>query len=127
MKRLLWHWIISSIALWLAALALQGGVHIDHWYTVLWLAPLLGVVNTAVGAVVGVISWFAAPANLMTLGCMGFVLSCIGYVTAVYFLGQYVDDFRIDNPSWSIALAVVMGLFSSLLNMLLPGKDARRR
>lgn len=126
MKRLLWHWIISAAALWLTTLALQHGVTITHWYHVLWLAPLLGLVNVAVSALARVISWIAFPVNLLTLGCFGFILSFFGYIVALVYLDKQLSVLHITGFGWAVALAVVMALFSSLLNIILPGKTARR-
>jgi uncharacterized membrane protein YvlD (DUF360 family) len=128
MKRLFWNWIISSVALWLAALALGKHVHIIPWYHVLWLAPLLGIINALVGGLATIVSWIAFPVNLLTLGCFGFILSFVGYALAIYFLGndpQIHPLFHVASPIWAAALAVVMALFSTVLNMVLPGKKAR--
>lgn len=128
MKRLFWHWVISVIALILATLALRRGVTITPQYNALWLAPLLGLVNVVVGALANIISWIAFPVNLMTLGCFGFILSFIGYIATIYLLGEKLSPmFHVDGFWWAAALAVVMALFSTLLNMLLPGKNSRRR
>lgn len=128
MKRLLWHWIISAIALVVAAAALQKGVHINPWYHALWIAPLLGLVNALVGGVSGVISFIALPVNLLTLGCFGFVLSFILYTLMVFWLGSgRIGSFIVDGFWWAAALAIVMALFSSVLNMVLPGHEARKK
>lgn len=128
MKRLLWHWVISTVALILAVAVLQKGVHMNAWYHAVWLAPLLGFVNVIVGGITGSISWFAMPANLLTLGCFGFVLSFILYTVAVFLLGTHIGEaFRVDGFWWAAALAAVMALFSTVLNIILPGKASRRR
>ncbi|MHB9134061.1 MAG: phage holin family protein [Armatimonadota bacterium] len=128
MKRLFWHWAISAITLLLAAAALQKGVHITPWYHVIWLAPLLGLVNLVVGGIAGIISMVAMPVNLLTLGCFGFVVSFILYVLSIYWLGHWakLSSFQVDNFYWAAALAIVMALVSTLLNMVLPGKKERR-
>jgi uncharacterized membrane protein YvlD (DUF360 family) len=128
MRNLLWHWIISVLALLLAAWALQGGIHISPWYQALWIAPLLGLVNVIVGALARVLSWVAFPVNMLTLGCFGFILSFFGYIVAIQSLGRgNLPGFRVDSIPWAFALAVVMALFSTVLNMILPGKDSRRK
>lgn len=126
MRRLIWHWILSAAALWLAATALKEGVKIAHWYTVLWLAPLLGLVNMVVGLITGIIKLIALPVNLLTLGCFGFVLSFICNGLAVWYLSQNLHpEFTLTNFWWGVALVGVMALFSMLLNMVLPGKNER--
>lgn len=129
MRRLIWHWIISAAALWLAAYVLRGGIVITPWYHVLWLAPLLGLVNVLVGWLANLLAWIAFPVNLLTLGCFGFILSFLGYIIAIYSLGtnNRIPMFHVSSFLWAAGLAVVMALFSTLLNMLLPGKQSRRR
>ncbi|HEX2948108.1 MAG TPA: phage holin family protein [Armatimonadota bacterium] len=127
MKRLFWHWIISSIALVLTAMALHNGVSIDPLYNALWIAPLLGFINFSVGALAHVVSWIAYPVNLLTLGCFGFILSFIGYIFAITYLSHKLGTlFQVHGFLWAAAFAVVMALFSTLLNIVLPGKSSRR-
>ncbi len=129
MKRLIWHWAISALALWLTTLALHG-VTLAHWYDYLWIAPLLGLVNVVVGTLAKILSFFAFPINLMTLGCFGFLLSFIFYIAAIWYLGNQhgplYPTLTVTSISAAMYLAVVMALFGSLLNMLLPGKSDRR-
>ena len=126
MKRLLWHWVISALALLLAAQVLKPGVMINPWYHVLWLAPLLGLVNVVVGVLAKILSLVAFPVNLLTLGCFGFLLSLIFYIAAIWYLGHgqgaLYPMFQVKDFLSAAELAVVMALFGSILNMLLPGK-----
>lgn len=128
MRNLLWHEIISTLALLLGVWILPS-VTIAHWYHALWIAPLLGLINVIVGALARVLSWFASPVNLLTLGCFGFILSFFGYVVAIYFLGRDGSGFplHVNSVFSATELAILMALFSSLLNMILPGKESRRR
>jgi len=135
MKRIFWHWIISALALLLAAYVVPG-VKITHWYDVIWIAPLLGLVNMVVGLLTWIISLLALPITLVTLGCFSFVVSFFLYVFSLYYLffsktGSFSHymSYVGTGSGWGAAVlfAVVMALFSSVLNMVLPGKDARRR
>jgi len=131
MKRLFWHWFISTLALMAAAAALQQGVHFTSWYNAIWVAPLFGLVNFVVGILSWLLKIIALPINLLTLGCFGFILSLGLYTWAIYFLCKVPDGplapyFYVDGIYWALGLSVVMALFSSLLNMLLPGKEERR-
>jgi putative membrane protein len=129
MRRILWHWLISAGALWLTLVALSGGIHVHNGWNVLWIAPLLGLVNAVVGMISWVIKVIALPVNLLTLGCFGFVLSFILYTVSVYGLfkeqGALAGAMTVDGFWWAVALSIVMALFSSVLNMVLPGKSQR--
>ena len=125
MRRLISYWVVSTIALLLAQAALPG-INIKHWYHALWIALLLGLVNTVVGWIAGIISFVALPVNMLTLGCFGFIVSFILYTGAIYWLGGLLDEFTVRSFWWAVALAIVMALFSSLLNMVLPWKQKRQ-
>ncbi|MEI7832886.1 MAG: phage holin family protein [bacterium] len=130
MKRLFWHWFISTLALMAAAAALQQGVHVPVWYNAVWIAPLLGLVNFVVGLLSWLLKIIILPINILTLGLFGFILSLGLYTWAIYFLcqkdGPLYPYFYVDGFYWALGLSVVMALFSTLLNMLLPGKKDRK-
>jgi putative membrane protein len=127
MRRIFINWVVSALALLLAAAALKQGVDINPWWHVIWIAPLLGLINALVGGISGLISFFALPVNILTLGCFGFVLSFVLYAVAIYLLGQNLNQiFVVKSFWWAVALAAVMALFSAVLNIILP-KDERRR
>jgi uncharacterized membrane protein YvlD (DUF360 family) len=127
MRRLFWHWFISAIALMLTAAALQ--ISIRPWWNALWLAPLFGVVNGVVGALAGVISFIALPVNMLTLGCFGFVVSFLLNVAALFFLcgptGPFHDALPVASFPQAALFSVILALFSTVLNMVLPGKGRR--
>ncbi len=130
MKRLFWHWFISTLALMAAAAALQQGVHVPLWYNAIWIAPLLGLVNFVVGLLSWLLKIIVLPINMLTLGLFGFILSLGLYTWAIYYLCKTPDGplspyFYVDSVYWALGLSLVMALFSTLLNMLLPGKKDR--
>jgi len=127
MKRLFWQWVSSSVALLLAVAVVHA--HISPWYQALWIAPLLGLVSGVVGAVAGIISFLALPVNLLTLGCFGFILSFLLYTLAIYGLcgpqGPLSTALLLDGGHpflTAVELAVLMAIFSSVLNIVLPGR-----
>ena len=137
MRRLLWHWIISAGALWLAASFLSPSVLIPHWYDALWIAPLLGLVNVIVGLVNGIISILALPITILTLGCFGFILSFVLNAVAIFGLFNKPSDaiqytgplhqyMTVNGLAAALFLSVIMALFSTVLNMVLPGGKGRR-
>jgi len=131
MKRLFWHWVISAIALVIAVAIVPGISFARGWYDAIWIAPLLALVNLAVGFIASIFKLFFALANLLTLGILGFVISFVLYVTAIYWLGHPPDGplteiFRVSTWLDAGKLAIIMALFSIVLNMVLPGKKDRK-
>lgn len=130
MRRIFWHWAISAIILLLAAYALKPHVEIYGFLNALWVAPLLGLVNAVVGFVAGIIKLVAFPVNALTLGCFGFVVSFFLYSATIYLLmhkpeGPLSSAMSVENLLWAMALAALMALVSTVLNMVLPGKSKR--
>jgi uncharacterized membrane protein YvlD (DUF360 family) len=131
MKRLFWHWAISAIALVVAVAVVPGITFVRGWYDAVWLAPLLGLVNLAVGFVAAILKLFFGLVNLLTLGLLGFIISFVLYGTAIYWLGHppdgpLADIMRVSSWIDAVILAVIMALFSIVLNMVLPGKKDRK-
>lgn|GEM_PF-2335752 len=130
MRRLFWHWAISAITLVIAVAAAPGIVFARSWLDAIWLAPLLGLVNLAVGVVTAILKLFFGLANLLTLGLLGFIISFVLYGTAIYWLGRPKGPMSdiISVPSWidAVMLAAIMALVSIVLNMILPGKRGRK-
>ncbi|MHB0938392.1 MAG: phage holin family protein [Armatimonadota bacterium] len=132
MKRLFWHWAISAIALVFAVAVVQPGIKFERgWYDAIWIAPLLGLINLAVGFVASILKLFFGLANLLTLGILGFIVSFLLYVIAIYWLGHpptgpLAEVFSVQGIFDAGKLAVIMALFSTVLNIILPGKKDRK-
>lgn len=136
MNRLFWHWAISAIALVLAVAVVHGAGFPRGWYDAIWIAPLLGLVNLVVGFFAAIIKLLFAVVNLLTLGIFGFIVSFILYTAALYWLSHGASGPEPGGPlsrylivhTWVDAalIAAIMALFSTVLNMVLPGKKDRK-
>jgi len=130
MKRLFWHWAISAIALVLAVAAVPGITFERGWYDAVLIAPLLGLVNLAVGFIAAILKLVFGLVNLLTLGIFGFIVSFVLYVSAVYWLGHgngpLAKIFPVPNWFDAAMLSAIMAMFSIVLNMVLPGKKDRK-
>ncbi len=126
MKRLIWNWIISAVALAVAALLLAKHVQVHNYLNVLWIAPLLGLVGVLVGMLSWLIKVVAFPVNLLTLGCFGFIVSFLLYTLALYVLmnphGALAFAMSVDGFVGAAELAFIMAVVSAVLNVILPVK-----
>jgi uncharacterized membrane protein YvlD (DUF360 family) len=124
MRRIIWNWVISSLALWLGASILSPEIIITTppWYNVCWVAALLGLTNVIVGFLTALIKLLTLPVNVITMGCFGFFLSLIMNGAALYFVSTVMvpEIFHISSFYWGMTLAVLMSIFSSILTIVLP-------
>lgn len=114
--------VLNAVALWLVTLLLPG-LHVTAYeggdprlalaVTYLLLALAWGVVNSVVGAVVRVVS---LPLYCLTLGLFalvvnGFLFWLVGWLSGFTGFGLEIDNFW-----WAIGGAILMSLFSAILN-----------
>ena len=115
--------VLNAIALWATVWLLQGGLSVTAYddsqaslvLTYLLLAVIWGVVNAVIGKVVRTVS---LPLYCLTLGLFalvvnGFLFWLVGWVSGIIDFGLTIDNFW-----WSIGGAVLMGIFSAILNGL---------
>lgn len=130
MRRILWNWVISSIALWLGATILYPEIKITTppYYNIFWVAALLGLTNVLVSFLTALIKLLTLPVNVITMGCFGFFLSLVMNGTALYFVSTVMapEIFHITSFYWGLTLAVLMSVFSSILTVILPFRSDNR-
>lgn len=103
--RLLFNWLISAIAIVIAAYLLPH-VGVDTFVTALIVAVVLGLINSFLKPILIILT---LPVNILTLGLFTLVINA-----ALVWLAQIiVPGFSVDNFGWAIVFAVVL----SLINM----------
>jgi putative membrane protein len=123
MARFLIKLIVNAVALWLTAL-LVTGVHVTPYapdggasiITYLLIALIFGFVNTVVGGVLRVVAF---PLYILTLGLFalivnGLLLLLVGWLSGFLGFGLIVDGFW-----WGVLGALVLGIISWLLGVIL--------
>ena len=126
--------VLNAVALWLVTLLLpglevnayeSGNPRLALVVTYLLLALVWGVVNSIIGSVVRVVSF---PLYCLTLGLFalvvnGFLFWLVGWLSGLIGFGLQIENFW-----WAIGGALLMGLFSAILNGLFrTGRDRRER
>jgi putative membrane protein len=116
--------VVSSVAIWLTALLLDG-VSLSQapgWEQVL-VVGAVGLVFTLVNLVVKpVVRLLALPLTILTLGLFALVVNALmllltSWLTSFTDWGLFVDGFW-----WALLAALVISIVSAVLNALLPGK-----
>lgn len=104
-------WILNAAAMLLTA-RLVRGFEISGMGAALTASVILGVVNTVVKPILGLLT---LPLNIMTLGLFSFVLSAFMLQLTAYV----VPGFNISGWAAAMVGAALLSVISTALNMLL--------
>lgn len=118
---------INGIALWVAALVVNGihlaasGTWTSKVVTIVLVALIFGVVNAIIRPIVKALAF---PAVVLTLGLFTFVVNAFMLQLTAWIAKPLSLSFSIDHFFWSAVLAaVVITLVSWALNVVLPGDE----
>jgi putative membrane protein len=122
---------INAVALWVAAIVVQG-VRLGEGatsklstrlLTIVLVAVVFGIVNAVVKPIA---TFFSFPAIVLTLGLFTFVVNAFMLQITEWVCRGLGLDFSIDHFFWNAVMAaLVITLVSMLLNFLLPEHDNR--
>ncbi len=126
---LLIRWLLNAVALFLTVKAGQA-LHLDKFWVAPGLAGAEGLLLTALA--LGVVNAVLRPivrALTLPLTCLTFGLFALVVNAAMFWLASQVVPSKFHVAGWEAPLfgAVVMGLASGLVNMLVvPDREKRR-
>lgn len=101
--------LLNALAVYIAAAVLPG-IHISSLANTLVVAVVLGLVNAFIKPIISV---FALPFTILTLGLFSFVISGL----MVLIVSKLVPGFTVDNFLWAMAFALVLSIVNSFLGM----------
>jgi putative membrane protein len=108
--RLLLHWILSAVAVWIVA-HIVPGISVSGPVAALIAALVIGLVNATLGLLLKIITF---PLTILTLGLFWFVINALMLeLTAALVNGFYVRNFIA-----ALIGAVMLSLVSSVLQWL---------
>ncbi len=115
MLRMLLHWLISALAVWITSRVVPG-FYVDGASAALIAAIVIGLVNATLGIFFKVIT---LPLTILTLGVFWFVINAIMLELASIFVpGFHIRSFA--SAFWG---GIVLGLVNILLKWLvMPAK-----
>jgi putative membrane protein len=105
--RLLLHWVLSALAVWIVA-QIVPGIHVSGAVAALIAALVIGFINATLGALLKILTF---PLTLLTLGLFWFVINAL----MLKFASVLVSGFRVDT----FFAAFVGAILLSLVNMVL--------
>jgi len=103
-------WLISTVAVILLAYLLPG-IHVLTFWTALFVALVLGVLNTVVRPILQILT---IPVTIVTLGLSLLLIN----VLMVYLTAFIVDGFHVENFLWALAFSIGLSIVSGILNFL---------
>jgi len=112
--RLLLHWLISALALWVVAHFVPG-ISVSGPKTALIAALVIGLINATLGLVLKVLTF---PLTILTLGLFWFVINALMLELAAAF----VRGFEVRGFFPAFIGAILMMIVSSILQWLLMPK-----
>lgn len=102
--------LISGLAVFVSAYILPG-VSVTGFGSALVAAVVLGIVNAFIKPVISI---FALPITILTLGLFSIVINGL----LVLLVSAIVPGFDVDGFLWAIVFAFVLSLINGFLGML---------
>jgi putative membrane protein len=116
--RLLLHWVLSAVAVWIVA-HIVPGIYVSGPTAALVAALVIGLINATLGFVLKILTF---PLTILTLGLFWFVINALMLELAAYF----VRGFYVRNFVAALLGAVMLSLVSSVLQwLIMPDRKAR--
>ncbi|KQV25889.1 MULTISPECIES: phage holin family protein [unclassified Microcella] len=132
MKRFVVRLIINSVALWLTTL-IVAGVSVESYapddtlatvLTYLLVGLIFGVVNAVIGNFIRIVAF---PVYLLTLGLIALVVNALLLLLVAWISDLIGFGLSVDGFWWGVLGAVVLGLLSWLIGVLLRPIVGRNR
>jgi putative membrane protein len=111
---LLLKWVIMATSILIAAYLIPG-VKVAGFWTALWVALLLGIINVLVKPVLILIT---LPINILTLGLFTFVINAL----LILLASSVIQGFQVRGFWVAVLYSIVLSLINHLLAMLFVAK-----
>ncbi len=118
--------VINGVALWIAALLVDGitfGNNPDTWSvvrTVLLVALIFGILNTFVRPIAKVVS---LPFIILTLGLFVFIINALMLQLTSWLAGKFDLAFHVEHFFWDAVLGSLVITFVSMILGFFNPKD----
>ena len=113
--RILLRWIIMTAAVIIAAYLIPG-VRVASFFSALWVALFLGIVNLLLKPILILIT---LPINILTLGLFTFVINAALILLASYF----IKGFQVAGFWWALIYGIVLSIVHYLLNLIVGPRE----
>lgn len=101
-------WLLMALAIMLLGYHLPG-VTISGFWSALWVALFLGIVNAVIKPVLIIIT---LPINILTLGLFTFVINAF----LVMFASSVIKGFQVQGFLYAVLFSVILSIINFVLN-----------
>lgn len=101
-------WILSAIAILIAAYLLPG-VDVESFWSALIVAVVLAIMNATLKPLLILLT---IPITLVTLGLFLLVINAI----IILFIDTLIDGFHVSNFWWALAFSLVVSILGALFD-----------
>lgn len=104
---MIWAWLLNSISVYATASLLKG-VEIKNFWSAIFVAALLAVVNILIKPI---LLFLSLPITLLTFGLFVLVINA----ALIMLVDAMVKGFKVESFSWALIFGVVMSFISWIL------------
>lgn len=104
---MIWAWILNSISVYATASLLEG-VEIKNFWSAIFVAALLAIVNVFIKPILVILS---LPITILTFGLFVWVINAL----LIMLVDQMVSGFKVRSFSWALIFGLVMSVISWFL------------
>ncbi len=104
---MIWAWILNSISVYATASLLEG-VEIKNFWSAVFVAALLAIVNVFIKPILIILS---LPITILTFGLFVWVINAL----LIMLVDKMVSGFKVRSFSWALIFGLVMSVISWVL------------
>ncbi|WP_020402678.1 phage holin family protein [Gracilimonas tropica] len=104
---MIWAWLLNSVSVYATASLLRG-VHIKNFWSAIFVAALLAIVNILIKPI---LLFLSLPITILTFGLFVLVINA----ALIMLVDKMVDGFKVESFSWALIFGVVMSVISWVL------------
>lgn len=105
------HWLIMTVSVMIAAYVIPG-VTVSNFFSALWVALFLGIVNLLLKPLLILIT---LPINILTLGLFTFVINGL----IILLASSVVKGFQVSGFWVAVLFSIVLSIINFLMNLLI--------
>ncbi len=107
--RFLLNILITSLAVFLTAFLLKGGIHLQNYSTAILVAVVLVLLNNFLKPI---LIFFTIPLTIFTLGLFLIVINA----SIILIAGEIVSGFIVDGFWWAVGFSIILSIITSIMN-----------